>query len=132
MFSYRILLIDNVRMETDTMLITGDERTVESEFHRPMLEALEVCDGRRDCPGLSDEDFLKSGVGRCITDVRSGHDWIQYAGQIMGLNLTVGRFFDSLKSLRRLNLLSRVCDIVCSKADAEAPVQHDPFSDHNE
>ncbi len=106
--------------------------TVEQEFYTPMLRALETAEGKRECPEFTDEHFLKTGIGRCLNDVRSGRDWIQKAMTILKLAVTVSRFFISLKSERRHSLLGNVADIVRSEADETAPASDDPFAEHAE
>ena len=106
--------------------------TVENEFYSPMFRALEKAEGKRECPEFTDEHFLKSGVGRCLNDVRSGRDWIQKAMMILRLGITVGRFFTSLKSQRRLGLTQNVTAAVRREADETAPAKDDPFAEHSE
>ncbi len=106
--------------------------TVGKEFYSPMLRALEKAAGKRECPEFTDRNFLNSGVGRCLNDVRSGRDWIQKAIAILKLPLTVSRFFISLKSERRLRLLRSVAEVVRSEADKSAPSSDDPFAKHTE
>jgi len=106
--------------------------TVGTEFYSPMLRALEKATDKRECPEFTDEHFLKAGVGRCLNDVRSGRDWIQKAIVIFKLAVTVGRFFTSLKSGRRLRLLGNVAEVVRSEADEIAPLSDDPFAEHAE
>ena len=106
--------------------------TIEKEFYRPMLRAFEKATDKRECPEFTDEHFLKAGVGRCLNDVRSGRDWIQKAKAIFNLAVTVGRFFTSLKSGRRLRLLGNVAEVVRSEADEIAPLCDDPFAKHAE
>lgn len=105
---------------------------VEKEFYSPMLQAFEKVEGKRECPGFTDLDFLKTGIGRCLNDVRSGRDWIQKAITLFKLAVTVSRFFISLKSMRRLHLLENVSAIVRSDADSSAPPLDDPFAEHVE
>jgi len=106
--------------------------TVEREFYSPMLGALEKTTGKRECPEFTDEHFLKTGIGRCLNDVRSGRDWIQKAIQILNLAVTVSRFFTSLKSERRLHLLRNVAGFIRSEVDETAPSSDDPFAEHVE
>ncbi len=106
--------------------------TVRKEFYSPMLRALEKATGKRECPEFTDEHFLKSGVGRCLSDVRSGRDWIQKAMGVFKLAVSVSRFFTSLKSKRRLSFLEDVTAVVRSETDETAPSSDDPFAEHAE
>ena len=106
--------------------------TVGNEFYSPMLRALDNAEGRRECPEFTDEHFLQAGIGRCLDDVRSGRDWVQKAMAIFDLEITVDRFFTSLKSDRRLGLVGNVADIVRSEVDETAPASDDPFAEHAE
>lgn len=106
--------------------------TIGDVFFKPMQEALATCDGTRNCPEFTDGDFLRTGVGRCLEDVRSGRDWIQRAGRVFKLPVTVDRFFKSLRSDRRLTLIKNVNNNVRSLANSMAGVADDPFAEHLE
>ena len=106
--------------------------TVGKEFYSPMARALEKAAGKRECPEFTDEHFLKSGVGRCLNDVRSGRDWIQRAMAIFEWAGTVSRCFISLRRERRLGLLGNGAAGVRSEADETAPASDDPFAEHAE
>ena len=51
---------------------------------------------------------------------------------VFKLGITVGRFFTSLKSQRRLGLLKNVSESVRSEADKASPPSDDPFAEHSE
>ena len=46
--------------------------TVGNEFYSPMLRALEMTTGKRECPEFTDEHFLKAGAGRRTKWTRLG------------------------------------------------------------
>lgn len=114
------------------MVAGKKDDTISDVFFKPMLESLATCEGTRNCPEYSDEDFLLTGIGRCLEDVRSGRDWIQRARRVFKLPATVDRFFKSLRSARRLTLIKNVNDSVRSFADSTAGVSDDPFAEHPE
>ena len=112
-------------------LNTNMNATVHEFFYEPLQTALVGATNGRKCHGLSDDDFLEAGVGRCTDDSKSGRAWIQKI-QSMMMAITVGGFFDSLKSGRRLKLVKEVAHLVRGRLDNEAPLHDDPFASHSE
>ena len=55
-----------------------------------------------DCPQLTDLDFLEMGVLRCVSDSRTGRDFVQRHGDGGRKGVSVDLFFKALKSRRRL------------------------------
>src|SRR5260221_8161630 len=60
----------------------------------------------RDCPGISDPDFLRLGVLRTLSQARSGRDFLQQQQEICATVIQRSSFFDSLHSERRLHFLN--------------------------
>lgn len=62
----------------------------------------------RDCPGLSDGEFLRLGFQRTLSQSRSGRDFLQQQQEIFEFEIARASFFDSLHSPRRRRFLQEV------------------------
>lgn len=100
--------------------------SLDEALFSPLFNALAAAQGRRQCPGLSDETWLKAGVDRVLRDERSGRGFLQ--GYVDQHDIDIGRstFFASLKSQRRCDLLGEVLDGT-SPMVAET-TRYDPFA----
>jgi hypothetical protein len=78
----------------------------------------------RSCPKISDEDWLQIGVARVLEGVKTGRDFLQSMQAKLTLP-TVARFFEALKSKRRLALC---CEANVSLAHALAQAVPDAFA----
>jgi hypothetical protein len=107
-----------------------DSSTARKRFFAPLIQALDSAIHSRECQSLSDKDFLKSGVGRIMSIAQSGRDWVQGLVKFIGSAVTVNSTFKSLRSERRLLMLSEVAESVAKQSD-ELTVK-DPFSAHPE
>ena len=63
---------------------------------------------KRSCPELSDVDFIRLGVLRCISSVDSGRHFLQTADEIHDEQYPLSTYFKSLKSPRRMSMLEAV------------------------
>ncbi len=76
----------------------------------------------RSCPEISDINFVRFGLLRCIDKVDSGHNFLQTASDIHNEQLPISTYFNSLKSLRRSRRLKAIekqsftlhCDMLAS------------------
>ncbi len=59
----------------------------------------------RSCPELSDIDFVRLGLMRCISVVDSGRHFLQNTDDIHDELIPTSTYFNSLKSARRANML---------------------------
>ncbi len=62
----------------------------------------------RSCPEMSDIDFLRFGLLRCIGNVDSGRHFLQTTDDIYGVDLPLSTYFNSLKSPRRTRMLEAI------------------------
>jgi hypothetical protein len=59
----------------------------------------------RACPEMSDIDFTRFGLMRCISTVNSDRHFLQTADNVHGEQLPLSTYFNSLKSPRRREML---------------------------
>ena len=109
-------------------------QSVRDRFFAPVDRALGETDaGKRRCPSLSDRDHILSGIGRVMGSERSGRGRVRHVQMDWGTALSVGGFFDSLKSARRLALVEGVGAHVRLQADRQcAEMKVDPLAKHPE
>ena len=90
-----------------------------NKLYQPVSDLFSRCRNRRSCPELPDEDWLRAGVSRVLRPDPSGRAFLQALADVAGRFLGRSNFFESLKSRRRLNLLSEALDLLCAKARDE-------------
>jgi len=84
--------------------MTDPETSVASRFFNPAKIQLSHCKSKRDCPSLSDEEWVKLGVKRVIDAPQSGRDFLQSLVSQGDRAPGNSHFFETLKSKRRLRL----------------------------
>ena len=104
--------------------------TAKDRFFSPLKQALNGAAHTRKCKTLSDYDFLIAHVGRVMAIVQSGRDWVQGLCKFIGTMITVNCNFKSLRSDRRLRLLTEVVDAIARQCDELG--DDDPFARHPE
>ena len=82
------------------------------KFFKPLVELYQLSDYKRDCPGISDLDYLVMGVSRCVSKTDSGNDFLQSYRMADGSKVSVSHFFEALKSPRRLNHQKSMNDLL--------------------
>ena len=98
---------------------------VSVEFFKPLFRFLDCSRFRRNCPALPDELWLEAGVRRCLGLFQSGRDFLQDLADRHNTEILRSTFFESLKSQRRLALLS---EILAQVQAHMRRVQPDPFA----
>jgi len=83
----------------------------------------------RQCNELPDQDLLELGVIRILMKSASGRWFLQHYGPHFQSDVSVGLYFKSLKSNRRLLLANELNDSICAKAAKEL---NDPLQDFEE
>ena len=81
---------------------------VGAEFFKPLWRFLDLSRFRRNCPALPDALWLEAGIRRCLSLFQSGRDFLQDFADHHEIEILRTTFFESLKSKRRLALLSEV------------------------
>jgi len=82
--------------------------TFSDNFFAPLLDLLAGAEHRRACPELSDEEWLRLGVRRAIEEHPSGRAFLQHLASGGVAAPEHSHFFETLKSPRRLALVSEV------------------------
>jgi hypothetical protein len=77
-------------------------------FFAPLEPFIHSSAHRRECPALSDRQWLHLGVSRVISDARSGRGFLQQFAAWLSGPPSRSLFFESLKSARRLHWLRTV------------------------
>jgi hypothetical protein len=95
------------------------------EFFKPLGRFLDLSRFRRNCPALPDELWLEAGVRRCLGLFQSGRDFLQDLADRHDTEILRTTFFESLKSKRRLALLSEILAHVQAHMRRVLP---DPFA----
>ncbi len=84
---------------------TSDLASLPLRFFSPALDLLPGCLQQRLCPELSDSDWVRLGVQRCLAPQSSGRGFLQTLASLApSLCPDNSHFFESLKSQRRLDL----------------------------
>ena len=92
-----------------------------SRFFAPALDLIEQSPSYRNCPSLSDQQWLKLGDSRVISASESGRGFLQGLAS-QGQNVPRGsHFFETLKSKRRLALCAETSESLAAKAEGVLP-----------
>jgi hypothetical protein len=98
-------------------------------FFKPLFDALNRAVHTRQCNDLPDQHWLELGVTRILMESLSGRGFLQQYGPHFHSEVSVGLYFESLKSNRRLLLTNELNDHICAKAAKEL---NDPLQDFEE
>lgn len=90
------------------------DASLQSTFFAPLLAALEGARHRRACESYDDETFLRLGVTRVLSDLRTGRGFLQQIAAVLAEGPRRSNFFEALKSDRRLALVEEVAARVAS------------------
>jgi hypothetical protein len=108
------------------------EDTVRDRFFAPAIAALNAASRGRSCLEYTDETFIIGGIGRVIEIVQSGRDWVQRLQVRLKCTVSVGTFFQALRSNRRLALTEEVAAHIRDQVDQDCDEKHDPLAEHPE
>ncbi len=82
--------------------------TVYNELIQPAISLVRGCDSYRSCPELSDSDWVSMGIERALHECATGRAFLQTHGDRFDSCPDYSHYFHTLKSSRRLQLLSEV------------------------
>jgi hypothetical protein len=108
----------------DSSFIIPQNPTAEALLLQPLAPLLDACAHRRDCPGISDAQWLRAGLSRVLHAAPSGRGFIQQFAHLFSDNLVHSLFFAALKSPRRLAL----CAEISAALARSMPANDDPFA----
>jgi len=111
-------------------MVNSTSPTVYARFFKPLTLAIRDATHTRECGSFKDNDFLISGVSRVVAAVQSGRDWVQRLYCMVESAVTVNCFFKSLRSERRLRMVTEVAGSVAKQCDDSTI--YDPFAEHPE
>jgi hypothetical protein len=93
-----------------------------SRFFSLALDLLPCCIHQRHCPELSDANWLRLGVERCLALQTSGRGFLQALASVASTFCPANsHFFELLKSKRRLNLCAELNTQLCAHANKVPP-----------
>jgi len=104
-----------------------NNQTIKKEFYHPIMDIYPSLKNQRECKSFSDLEYLKMGIGRTIMAVSSGRDWVQQYQMNENSKVSVGDFFDALKSPRRMAMIEEAAQKICLKVNESTKSNHDPF-----
>jgi hypothetical protein len=87
---------------------SSSDHSLNETFFAPLAGLAANSRHARHCPELADEDFIRLGVTRALSDPCSGRGFLQQIGALLGSCPAPGHFFETLKSERRLALVEDV------------------------
>ena len=87
------------------MRLAPDNSTVRENFLQPLEGLAESSHYERACPGVSDAEWLRQGVERCLETGRSGWGFLhQLLSGTLGAGPSRSAYFASMSSPRRLRI----------------------------
>jgi hypothetical protein len=103
------------------MAIAYSLPTVDQLFFQPLTGLVALSPRTRECPGVSDEAWLRLGVQRVIEPVVSGRGFLQEHGPRFEQAPSNGTYFAALRSMRRSNLIRDISRTVTTQANKQLP-----------
>lgn len=92
-----------------------------NEFFKPSTEGLQHCKSYRDCPTLSDKQWIEMGVCRSLFESTSGRAFLQQYNPLFKNQTKCGHFFHTLKSSRRLKFCQELNQYLCTEVTNKLP-----------
>lgn len=100
--------------------ITNPNQPVFNRFFASVLHFGNLASGRQ-CPALSDLDWLIYGVLRVLQQVTSGRDFLQHLSGQLDQDLERSHYFETLKSSRRLAFIQQAAGSVRQTMQEQMP-----------
>jgi hypothetical protein len=99
--------------------------TCREHFFAPVSALLANAKNQRSCPELSDQKWLQLGIRRVLEDQSSGRAFLQNLSASGGAAPSLSHFFESLKSARRLALVTEVSNGLAKSLPTLVPAAWD-------
>jgi hypothetical protein len=106
---------------------TSTTKTVFGKLAQPLLSLVDKCIYKRQCNALPDDEWIKTGLLRILSQEPSGRAFLQKLSDSGGSDLKRSLFFETLKSKRRLKLCRDVSLSLYEKVRSQN-LQADPFA----
>ena len=103
----------------------GTFNEVREFFFEPLTEVLESGIEFRKCQFLSDPEWIRSGVERVISPVKSGREYLQSFFKWVSSGIALNPYFNALKSPRRKKKVAEVDELLRQLIDGRLP---NPFA----
>lgn len=84
-------------------------------FFSPLLGMATGSPHARRCPELTDDNWLRLGITRVVSDACTGRGFLQQVAALLTFCPQLGHFFETLKSGRRLALVNEVSTRLAAK-----------------
>ena len=101
--------------------MASSELNTYDRFFAPARTQLEQCTAFRNCPSLSDQQWIELGVSRAIEAPISGRGYLQSLVSRGQSAPGESHFFETLRSKRRLALCSELSESIACRAEADLP-----------
>jgi len=105
------------------------DTTFSEAFFKPIIDNYPLSQKQYSCSEFSDIDYFRFGIERCLSQAKSGRDYVQELGDDKVLNITVSHSFKALQSARRLQNITSVNDLL---QNSMASAIEDPFASFSE
>ena len=103
--------------------------SVDQTFLLPINQLLPGCRNLRACPELPDDVWIRLGLERVLHELPSGRGFLQEHAFRFPHCPPRSNYFESLKSPRRLKLVTELNQLLCKRIANDLP---DPFSQYAE
>jgi hypothetical protein len=98
---------------------------LESLFFKPLSDIYAGSSKQYSCTSISDLDFAKLGILRCVSHAKTGQQFLQHHADQGQRDIDPSHFFKTLKSKRRLANLSSLNELLRGTMATQLP---DPFA----
>ncbi|MFT4638724.1 MAG: hypothetical protein ACI8T1_002047, partial [Verrucomicrobiales bacterium] len=112
-------------------MFPSPDSSLKDVFLSPLLNLVLSCNSFRQCPDLTDTQFLEVGLLRVVAPQESGRDFLQSLSDVHSIHLQRSQFFATLKSKRRLAFLQEISQQL-KDSHQHRLAYHDPFADMQE
>ena len=106
-----------------------DDDSFRSSFFNHLNELYSFSEHPYACSSISDLDFVKLGILRCLSHAKTGHQFLQHHADQGLQDIDPSHFFKALKSKRRLINAASLNELLRTRMQGEIK---DPFADFKE
>jgi hypothetical protein len=103
--------------------------TLNSLFFKDLIDIYPSSERAYRCSSISDLDFAKLGILRCISHAKTGQEFLQHHADQGEADIDPGHFFKALKSARRLANITSLNSLLLPVMRGRC---NDPFADFEE